>query len=176
MTRVALFGSSYVRYLGQYCNGDLRIPHSEVRFFGFGGMKAGSINQRLKHEMLQFQPEVVFICLGGNDISTTSSPLAIVKNIRRFVNELIAAGVRRVLVSEVLDRGNFDKSPGLTKTVFDAQRKKVNQMLKFKLRRNVVNFPEIQYPDHYSDDDVHLDERGLFKQYHRVKRAIMSVI
>ncbi|KAK3107288.1 hypothetical protein FSP39_011166 [Pinctada imbricata] len=135
MSRIALFGSSYIRRLDEFCGGDLGIPHT-VKFFGKGGMTAGHPHFFLKSQVLHFQPDIVFICLGGNDISATSSPCEIVRNIKTLVNELISTGVRRVLVSEVLERGDFTKAPGLTKDSFDKQRKKINQMLKSKLGKN----------------------------------------
>lgn len=137
-------------------------------------MRAADMNKKMMQEVTEFKPDIVFVCLGGNDIDADSSPKTIVKDIKKLIDELISVGVKRVLVSEVLERGNFTKAPGLTKTSFDAQRKSINQTMKRKLKNNFVPFPEIHFPVDYTSDLVHFNESGLLKQFHRVKRALMA--
>ena len=80
MPAFALFGSSYISRLERFCNGDLQVPMS-CHFFGAGGMKVTSISVPKYTQLLQLNPDYVFIQLGGNDISSTTTPREIFEKI-----------------------------------------------------------------------------------------------
>jgi hypothetical protein len=60
-------------------------------FFGGGGIRA------LKQELTEFGPDFVFVCVGDINLTAASSRNAVVKDIRKLVNELVSAGVKRIL-------------------------------------------------------------------------------
>ena len=70
--------------------------------------------------------DIVFLSIGGNDISPISKPEKIYADIKSLIEKLKEAGVRRVFISEILPRADFKKSvpSGLTKCERD--RKKIN--------------------------------------------------
>ena len=110
-----------------------QIP-GEVRFFDQPGAKLWPLPQKQWEELQRYRPEVVFWCLGGNSIDKDISPAVIYHEIIELVDTLKQAGVKKVYVSEISERGNFRKSPGLTKEAFEEKRKIVNRRLRRKLQ------------------------------------------
>ncbi|KAK3089506.1 hypothetical protein FSP39_018796 [Pinctada imbricata] len=175
MAKIAIFGSSYVSRLGRYCNFDLKIP-GIVRFFGQGGMKAcDAIDSRKFSQLLDFSPDVVFMVIGGNDVSDTSIPSDIFKSIMEIISTLYSSGVKRVFISEIIERGNFEKAPGLTRERFNKQRKVINKKLKTACRDNFVMM-KVKFPKDYDENDfVHLNCDGLRAYFFRVRIILCSV-
>lgn len=120
-------------------------------------MRADRVDQRVFCALLEFQPETVFVCIGGNDISMNSSPRQTFENINEIVNILTNNGTKNVYIGEIMTRGQFSRSPGLTKEMFDKKRKLINKNLKKKYGRFFVTFSDIHFPDHYDKDKVHLN-------------------
>lgn len=69
MTRTALFGDSYIKRLGRFCDHFLGIP-GDCSVYGVGGMRINRVH-----------PHTVCVCLGGNDISTSSTPKKLMKTL-----------------------------------------------------------------------------------------------
>ena len=120
-------------------------------------MRADNVNQSILGDLLDFNPDTVFLCLGGNDITVDSCPRQIFNNIVDIVN---TRGAKTVYISEILTRGLFLKYPGLTKKTFDRKRKLINKHLQKKYGHLFVTFPDIHFPKHYDDDRVHLYGRS----------------
>ncbi|XP_052223719.1 uncharacterized protein LOC127839377 [Dreissena polymorpha] len=98
--RIAIFGDSYVKRLGRHCNYDLKMP-GELRFFAKGGMTAARPDVELLQELKTFQPHVVVVVLGGNDICTSSSPADIVSSLLRLQTQLHEAGTTRAFLQHL---------------------------------------------------------------------------
>lgn len=173
MARYALFGSSYIARLGRYCNHSLDVPGT-CRFFGKGGMRSDRIPQDILQELIDYRPDIVFIHLGGNDISTTSNPQDIFDRLAALVDQLKFCGAKHVLVAEVITRGQFRKSPGLTKLDFDVQRLKINRLLRKKLGGMFVHFNyEVLFPVDYDNDLVHIGAgRGMRRYLQRIHEVL----
>ena len=154
-----------------------QIP-GEVRFFDQPGAKLWPLPQKQWEELQRYRPEVVFWCLGGNSIDKDISPAVIYHEIIELVDTLKQAGVKKVYVSEISERGNFRKSPGLTKEAFEEKRKIVNRRLRRKLQGEFVIFPKIKFPEDYDGDLVHFgntgDEKGLKKYFLAVRVVLLS--
>lgn len=157
MTRTALFGDSYIKRLGRFCDHFLGIP-GDCSFYGVGGMRADSINKEALRRLIEFHPHTVCVCLGGNDISTSSTPKKTYEDIIEFVKLLENSGVNTVYVCEIMTRGKFLKTPGLDKKTFDKKRKLINDHLRKKFGQRYLSFPDIHFPKHYDRDGVHLSE------------------
>ena len=153
-----------------------QIP-GEVRFLGQSGGKLWPIPNQW-NDLLAYKPDAVFWCLGGNSIDKDIAPADIIKEILSKVDELKKSGVRKVYVSEISERGDFRKSPGLTKDTFDNKRRVINRRLQKKLKDEYVTFPNIKYPADYNNDLVHFGEmygaNGLRKYFFSVRGILLS--
>lgn len=154
---IALYGDSYVYRLKNYCNTDLRVP-ANVSWFDKSGLRSDFINRngeidseattnfaKLKEE----KPDVVFINVGGNDLTTKSNPREIYDRILSLVDELKQAGVKVVYVAGIMARGDFSKSPDpdMNQQSFDLQRRKINTLLAKELRDRFVKLAVVKFPD-----------------------------
>ena len=116
---IAFYGDSYVTRLQDYCQEDLRVP-GQVLWFGKGGLRTDyikrdgtvDVNAKSKFQILkELKPDVVFINVGGNDLTTTSSPRQVFDRILGLTVELQQAGIKDIYVTEILTRGDFSKCP-----------------------------------------------------------------
>lgn len=94
----------------------------ECRFYGVGGMRADNVNQRVLLELMDFHPETVFVGLGGNDISVNSSPRQTSEDIVKKATVFSDNGAKNVYISEIMTKGQFSKTPGLKKEIFEKKR------------------------------------------------------
>ena len=80
----------------------MRIFHLLYLYFRFlekFGKSGGKLNPFPKHEwdrMMEFQPQVVFWCLGGNSVTKDSSSCSAVAEVLNYVDKLRESGVRQV--------------------------------------------------------------------------------
>ncbi|WAR29243.1 hypothetical protein MAR_002811 [Mya arenaria] len=95
--------------------------------------------------------DVVFINIGGNDITTTSTPSEIVQTISEIVDDLYESGVKDVFI---MSRGDFSKCLGLTKQWFDNQRFKINKKPANIYKEKLVRFGDTSLGDSEEDFDV----------------------
>lgn len=167
MPRYAVFGDSYVRRQGLF-GGKFPVP-GEVRFFGKGGMRVGSVPGHLWSQLKEYHPDVCFLHLGGNDINFSTDASVISGLILDLVYELQGLGAH-VLVGEILPRAKVRGDIDLA--TFEKVRKAVNVRLRRRLRRDFVFF-RVQIHDqsgglhsHYDPDGVHLSITGQ-DRYHR---------
>ena len=120
----------------------------------------------------------MFWCLGGNSINTDIKPAEIYAEIVNRVEYLKSIGVKKVYVSEISERGDFRKTPGLTKETFDEKRLVINRRLRRKFKDDFVTFPGIKYSKDYDDDKVHFgdggDKKGLKKYFIAVRGILLS--
>lgn len=189
---IALYGDSYVSRLKNLCGGDLRVP-ATVCWYDKSGVRSDFIDRHGKFDdkakanyerLKKLGPDVVFINVGGNDLTTTSNPREIYDKILSLVDELKAVGVKVVYVAEIMTRGDFSKCPDpkMNKTSFDLQRKKINTLLAKKLKDTFVKFSDVRYPADYTKDLVHLLEfatttnnTGIKKYESRLRRIFCSL-
>ena len=83
--RIALVGHSYVKRMPK-----LRFSRATVRKFCYGGAHASSFDQSKEFaELKKFNPELIFLQIGGNDISRYSNPEIIAENIQHLVSEFM---------------------------------------------------------------------------------------
>lgn len=155
MTRTALFGDSYIKRLGRFCDHFIGIP-GQCNFYGIGGMRADNMHKEALRQLIEYHPNTVCVCWGGNDITASSTPKKTYEDIINLVNLLENKGVKTVYVCEIVTRGKFGKSPGLDKKTFDKKRKLINNELRKKFGQQFVTFPDIHFPKHYNKDGVHI--------------------
>ena len=121
MVLFGLSGDSYIKRLDLFCNGDLHVPGS-FTFVYRGGLQLDTLGNemkgKMKGKMKAAKPDLLFLSVGGNDISPVSDPKKISKGICELVQDFHNAGVRHVCISEILQRADVFKSqsPGLSKS------------------------------------------------------------
>ena len=107
-----LFGDSYIKRLHKFSQGNLHVPGSST-FVYQGGLKFSRIDavDTLKKGLKAARARIVFLSIGGNDISPISDPDTIYANICSLVKEFEDVGVWRVYISEILPRADLQKRP-----------------------------------------------------------------
>lgn len=134
-----------------------------MSFLWRGGMRADNVNQRVLVELMDFHPETVFVGLGGNDISVNSSPRQTSEDIVKKATVFSDNGAKDVYISEIMTKGQFSKTPGLKKEIFEKKRKVINKHLRKKYGRFFVTFSDIHFPEHYDENKVHLNAKRTVK-------------
>lgn len=119
-------------------------------------MRADNMHKEALRQLIEYHPNTVCVCWGGNDITASSTPKKTYEDIINLVNLLENKGVKTVYVCEIVTREKFGKSPGLDKKTFDKKRKLINNELGKKFGQQFVTFPDIHFPKHYNKDGVHI--------------------
>ena len=154
MTNFTIFGDSYVTHLEGFTGG--RSEVSNCRFFGVSGMSTGRKFQDKFDELKHYRPDVVFMNLGGNDITESTDIQNLVKRLKNIVRELYENGTTKVFVATVIERGSFPEWTGLTRPRFNKIRHALNKKLRTELGTDLVDVgKKIKYPRHNNNDLVH---------------------
>lgn len=174
MAKVAFLGSSYIARLDKFCCSDMKIP-GQTQFFGVPGLRADSVPPSKIQEITVFNPDIICVLVGGNDISDTSSPSEIFKNIVNLVDVLKnVCMIYQIYVCEVLSRGKFKFSKHMTYERFEAQRTKINKKLIIMKNASIIPLRKIKYPQDYVSDCVHLNDGGQKKLFFALRTAILT--
>lgn len=182
MTLQLIFGSSFVRRLQNYVNSDIHCPGT-THFKGISGLRTDRLPTNLLSNCTALNPDVVFIHVGGNDITVESTPREIFCRLMNIVEVFYKAGCKRVVVGEILERGDVSKSPGLTVSNYKRQKRKLNTLLQKRLGDDFIQFRDMQYPRDFCGDGVHLSTEpkntsskstGMRKYLLRIQRVLIS--
>lgn len=182
MANFALVGSSYIERLRRFSTGDLHVPGT-IKWFGLSGIRIQVFPRPVFSSIVSFKPDCVFVHMGGNDITTSTTPRDVSDRLLKFRERLLDCGVKRVYMAEILPRGDFSRSPDqhLDKAIFDRKRKKINNFLKSALGQYFVSFKDIKFPEDYDSDMVHLGTMtkenrasGMTRYFHRVRRIFLG--
>lgn len=180
-----MYGDSYILRLKEFCKKDLRVP-ADVLWHEKSGLRSDFINRQGKiddsavknyESLKELQPDVVFMNVGGNDLTTTSDPNNVYEQIMALVDDLKGVGVKDVYVAEIMPRGDFSMNPDpkMNQTSFERQRRKINYLLAKTVKTRCVKFADVLFPDEYSTDEVHLANSGLKKYESRLRRIFCSL-
>ena len=85
-------------------------------------MTAGVYDDKELQRLKDFNTDVCFVCLSGNDIRPYSNTKELVNRLLVVTDQMKNSGVKKIYVSEISTRGDFSKVPGLTKEIFDIKR------------------------------------------------------
>lgn len=178
MAKLAIFGSSHVSRLESFCdrNGlELEVPFL-VRFIGQGGLKAGStLSSSKMRELLEFQPDIVIVIIGGNDINDDCSPYHVFENICMLEHAIKRAGTKNVYICEILHRNNFKKAPGMTEERYKTIKNVINKKLGKEFGNQCIRLKDLRFPHHFAEDCVHLNDQGQKKLFHVIRRFVCAV-
>ena len=154
MTKFAIFEASYVTHLEKFTGG--RSEVSNCRFFGVSGMSTRRKFQDKFDEMKHYRPDVVFMNLGGNNITESTDIQNLVKRLKNIVKELYENGITKVFVATVNEQASFPEWTSLTRLIFNKIRHALNKKLRTELGTDLVDVgKKIKYHRHYNDDLVH---------------------
>ena len=86
------------------------------------GQREDTDARAMYNSMLELRPDVAFINVSGNDITSQTTPREIFDRVVLIVNDQ-AAGTSTIFVAEIMKRGDFSKSPDqpLDKSTFDVR-------------------------------------------------------
>ena len=133
-----------------------RSEVSNCCFFCVSGMATRRKFQDKFDEMKRYRPDVVFMNLGGNDITESTDIQILVKRLKNIVKELNENGITKVFVATVIERGSFPEWTGLTRPIFNRIRHALNKKLRTELGTDLVDVgKKIKYQRHYNNDLVH---------------------
>ena len=154
MTKFATFRDSYVTHLQKFTGG--RSDVSNCRFLGVSGMSTRRKLQDKFDEMKHYRPDVVFMNLGGNDITESTDIHNLVKRLKNIVKELYENGTTKVFVATVIERGSFPEWTGLATPIFNKIRHALNKKLRTELGTELIDVgKKMKYHRHYNNDLVH---------------------
>lgn len=126
---VHVIGHSYIRRLHEFCEKNniynLRLERDfcSVDFRGRGGLRLRHIGQLgggSRHELFHFHvvPDVVFLQVGGNDISNSTNCDQLARNIVSLAEYLVlGVGVRLVYIGQLIRRLPFAVCAGYNEKV-----------------------------------------------------------
>ena len=172
--RFAVFGDSYVQRQGEFS----QLPF-EIKFIGEEDMNLLDVPSDKWDELIEYQPDLVLLHLGGNDIIElprgTNQVTPLFNQMGVLVQKLRAIGAR-ALVGEILPRTEFGLRDVSLKT-FDTVRKGLNRRIRSQLKHDYIFFRvrltardgDLHY--HYDKDGVHLSPSGM-TNYDKALRKI----
>jgi hypothetical protein len=137
-------------------------------------MTASHYDTGLLNELLAFEPNVVLLSIGGNDLNSTSKPSSVYQKIASFGEFLKENGVSTVYVVKICERGLFEPDSEMTKRSFNAQRRKINTLLDKNNELCTVDL-NMRFPRDYDEDKVHFSQsRGLQKCFFNIRRVFFQ--
>ena len=138
--RLAVFGSSHVRNLSEYY--PLHGPVFKVRFFYKPGMKARLIPKDEWKALLQWRPSHLLFILGGNDIPSERSTLAMHHVLMYRMRKFQCGGVKALVIG-ILPSGRFLGDSKMTNRNYEERRKRINRCLDCRLRKKFYLVPRL---------------------------------
>jgi hypothetical protein len=115
--------------------------------------------------------------LGGNDIEDGCQPKDIVRSILSIVQDMKDAGIKRVFVSSIVERGSFLPRTRMNKLRFNQIRRSINKHLRKELKEDFKDIAtDLKYPRHYNRDLIHpgWEENGLYVLKSYIHRTFMK--
>ena len=160
--KVAILGHSFVRDLplkaGSLLAGDSNKVVLRKKFFVPGATVPSIRGGRVWDRFLNFKPDLTFLLIGGNDITTNSSPPIIARSIISLAKEIKELTTGEVKIITVERR---PVPRGVTASCYNRQRTSINRYLKHRdsFAKERIVFSEAR--DGNSQDGVHLRESAL---------------
>ncbi|KAH3738558.1 hypothetical protein DPMN_045196 [Dreissena polymorpha] len=116
-------------------------------------------NRELLEDMLQWEPDVVILCLGGNNITTRCQPRKINLRIIELCRLVRTRGVATMVLADICKRWVF-RDPALTSDRFSKFGSSIAhyKMMYFPVA-SMVHMQEEK--KHWCHDGVHLSEAGV---------------
>ena len=187
--KIVLVGHSYVYWLRSFV--EKTLPGSGFSDFSvdgascdvtYNGVRGATVNTFLDADMfariIDVCPNVVCLCLGGNDL-TTATPVMVALDIIRLARRLLSAGVQCVCVGQVCRRLCWRN---VTHSVGDSLAQELNSYLEafsndtegvffWRHKRLWTSIRPVFRPD-----GVHYSDLGNFRFFRSMRGAIMAAV
>ncbi|KAH3833698.1 hypothetical protein DPMN_107010 [Dreissena polymorpha] len=192
--KVQLFGHSFVRHLKDFIRHDSTLRfnlnlhgHPLVQYSGFSGARVETLHHRLT-EISDFEPEIVVLIIGTNDIYDSScSILSVANKIEDLVRTLLfELNVRYVVVMQCLHRCTPQVSSKYpVDTIwFNNRVDSLNLLLSERLRSvldsraclwRLKGFWTISSKErNFAKDGCHLSSQGQRQLYRNIRAAVVA--
>jgi hypothetical protein len=180
MMRAVIYGHSFVRRLREDIEngvvGELNfgLGDYEVEFRGEGGLTVHKIMKRGGPPDFR-GVSVVYLQIGGNDIRKKKGTVTVFESIKGLVERLLATSEARIVVGPLFGR----RTPKFcSPEYYESTRMEVNRLLRMEYDGDSrVLFWRIKkcfrFERDFGRDGVHLNDSGMLKYYHEVKKAIV---
>ncbi|CAG2203433.1 unnamed protein product [Mytilus edulis] len=175
MSKALVLGHSLVRDLDLWTretSSDF-LSNCETHVYGIGGRTTALIS---KHDICivrWIQPSIVFLQVGGNDISIGKTAKEIVDNQMKLAREILRIGTKRVIIGSVIGR----MAPrGMTTSQYKNKRKKVNKLLKSQESAKIKVWDHKNFHQCHFRDGVHLTDKGNEVFFFSIRHALHSVL
>ena len=188
--KVLLYGHSFINHYKRWSDqqggrfDNLAMGQDKVRVYyhGVGGATIAHMGQECNLDRVRsIKPDVVFIQLGTNDLAMASyGPEWVVDRMKELVLEILAMGVQRVIVGQVLFRGVAGLKRAVPNfrgkvIVFNHQAEStINGIDKAVLWKHHNMWKYIEQL--VADDGTHLNDRCHYKYYRSLKGAVLLAL
>ena len=177
--KALVLGHSFIKRLRRWMRSNGRSMSTrkhDVHLYGVGGRTIAKTYYNDLKVVRRKRPDVVFLQVGGNDISKDSSPTLILVKMKRLVSVLLEKyHVSTVIVGSVFCRR---KPRGLSRRAYDRKKQKINKFLSkefgtSKRGKKSFFFPHKFFKEKYFDrDGIHLNQDGNRCFYNSIKKAL----
>ena len=187
--KVMLVGHSYVYWLRSFV--ETTLPGTGFADFvmdgapcdvGYNGVRGATVNTFLDADMfariIGARPNVVCLCLGGNDLST-AKPVMIALDIIRLARRLLSSGVQCVCVGQICRRLRWRN---VTHSVGDSLAQELNAYLEsFSNDTEDVFFwwhkrLWTSIRPVFRQDSIHFSDEWNYRLFRSMRGAIMAAV
>ena len=165
-------GSSSIRFWEDLQE---RFPKKQVLNSGFGGSQASDLLIHLDDLVLRYQPKLVFIYEGDNDIFNKKRPKQVLVDTAQIVEKLKEDREDRMIVL-------ISAKPSLSRWKLKRKYKRLNKKLSnFAKKQDGVEFVDVWNPmldgrrvmsDIFVEDGLHMNEKGYDIWYTTLKEYV----
>ena len=180
--RALVLGHSFVRRLKkrmEKAGWELSLRH-RVHLHGVGGRRIKTVYQNDGDVVRRYLPDVVFLQVGGNDITCRESPTDVFRMLERLVRWLSEElMVPTVIVGSIFCRR---RPRGMSRRQYDRRKRKINLFLSrrygaYRRGKRVFFFTHSFFRDRYFErDGVHLNDRGNRMFFYSIRTALQLAL
>ena len=188
--KVLVLGHSHVYWLGAFAGStspsglfadfSVRGHACDVRYLGLRGATASSLRApAVRSQIASFGADVVVLHVGRNDLDGKSAPdpCMVAGDLQRFASELLAMGVSRFAVCQVVRRQrwrNFSFEEGAARVIalnaeLESLCKGVDGMFFWRHKRLWNSIRVV-----FRRDGVHFSDIGNYRFFRSIRGAIMK--
>ena len=168
MVKAAVVGHSQVPH-------NVQIENVETRMFRRPGAKIRHFHEEILNNLLTYEPDIVILFLGGNDIDAGDDCVVRVATALKGVIQVLRDNCGVVIVVDIEYR-NFSTSrvPGLTSELYNHRRMQINRNLaRYCNRRNIRTInTSLDSIQRVRNDGVHFDRLAAAKVKTKISNAI----
>ena len=185
--RVLCLGHSFVRRAQNFMQinglGNLTLPeeHFTVQLLGRGGARQSDLLELFAN--CSNTPDLVILDIGTNDlvdVSHVSQAIQLADNVYQTAQSLLAKGVSRVIILEVLPRSTRGRHGAAQ--AFTTHARSYNRHIQASVQRHREHVPIFFWyhagmsykAEQFLSDGVHLNRDGNYKYIKSIKRAVIT--